>query len=195
MRAIEAALRPLHTVMAGATVEEVAQLMAVEGLRAVVVERDDGGAAGIVSERDLVVRALARRLPPSTAVDAVMTPDPVTAEATGPLSAAYHLLREFGVRQIPLVDQGRVVAVLGLEDLADEMAAELLADRPHCPQCRGDWLSPVTTVDDETNFLCLQCRNCWHLAGGELARVDERTCAGCPDRNFCRFPALDHLLR
>lgn len=111
MRAIEAARRPLHTVTAGATLEDVARLMAAEGLRAVVVQGDNGQAAGIVSERDLVVRVLARRLAPSTEVDAVMTPDPVTAEATGPVSAAYRLLREFGVRQIPLVHQGRVVAI------------------------------------------------------------------------------------
>ena len=194
MRAIEAARRPLYTVTAGATLEDVARLMAAEGLRAVVVERDDGGAAGIVSERDIVVRALARQLPSSTAVEAVMTPDPVTADATGPLSAAYRILREFGVRQVPLVDQGRVVAVLGLEDMADEKAAELLTGRPHCPQCQGSWLSPVTTADEETNFLCLRCRSCWHLAGGQLSRVDQHACAGCPDRHFCRFPAVGHGL-
>jgi hypothetical protein len=85
-----------------------------------------------------------------------------------------------------------VLAVLELDDLADEMATELLAGRPDCPQCQGHWLSPVTTSDEATNFLCLQCRSCWHLAGGSLVRVEERSCAGCPDRSFCRFPAIDH---
>jgi hypothetical protein len=116
----------------------------------------------------------------------------VTAEATGPLSAAYRRLREYGVRQIPLVDQGRVVGLLRTEDVADEIAAEVLSDQPRCPQCHGSWLSPVTTAADENNFLCLQCRSCWHLTGGRLTRVDEHACAGCPDRHFCRFPAIDN---
>lgn len=194
MQAIEAARRPIHTVTVEATLEDVAQLMANEGLRAAVVERDGGGVAGIVSERDLVVRALAQHLPPSTTVEVVMTPDPITAEAAGPLSTAYRLLREYGVRQIPLVDHGRVVGLLRMEDVADEIAADILSGRPRCPQCHGDWLSPVTTAAGETNFLCLRCRNCWHLGGGQLARVDEHACAGCPDRHFCRFPAIDHGL-
>jgi CBS domain-containing protein len=190
-RAIPAVRRPLYTVKVGATLADVAQLMASEGLRAVVVEEDDGSAAGIVSERDLVVRGLARRLPLSTTVDTVMTPEPVTAEAFGSLSTAYRILREFGVRQIPLLDQGRVVAVLELDDLTDEITSELLAGRSNCPQCHN-WLSPVTTSEEETNFLCLQCRGCWRLDGGTFVRVNTRTCAGCPDHNFCRFPAIDH---
>lgn len=192
MQAIRAARRPLHTVKADATLDTVARLMASEGLRAVVVKTDDGAAAGIVTERDLVVRGLARRLPQSATVDTVMTPDPVTAEALGPLSAAHRLLREFGVRQIPLVEGDKVVAVLRLEDLADEVASDLLANRPNCPQCHGDWLSPVTTSEGETNFLCLGCRNCWRLEGGTLAPVNNRACPGCADQSFCRFPAIVH---
>jgi CBS domain-containing protein len=192
VRAIQAARRPLHTVQASATLDDVARLMASEGLRAVVVERDDGSPAGIVSERDLVVRGLARRLPPSATVDVVMTPEPVTAEASGPLSAAYRILREFGVRQIPLVEHDKVVAVLELDDLADEMASELMAGKTSCPKCRANWLSPVTTSEEEINFLCLQCRSCWHLDGGALVRTDTQACAGCPDQRFCRFPAIDH---
>jgi CBS domain-containing protein len=194
MQAIEAARRPLHTVTVKATLEDVARLMAAEGLRAVVVERDGGDVAGIVTERDIVVRALARRQAPSTTVDEVMTPAPVTAEATGPLSTAYRLLREYGVRQIPLVEQGRVVGLLRMEDVADEMAAEILSDRPRCPQCDSDSLRPVINAAEETNFLCLQCRACWHLVSGELARVDQHGCPGCPDRHFCRFPVIGHGL-
>ena len=192
MQAIQAARRPLHTVKAGATLDAVARLMATEGLRAVLVETDDGAAAGIVTERDLVVRGLARGLAQSSTVDTVMTPEPVTADALGPLSAAHRLLREFGVRQIPLVGGDKVVAVLRLEDLADEVTSDLLANRPNCPRCQGDWLSPVTTSEGETNFLCLGCRSCWRLDGGTLAPVDTRACPGCPDQNFCRFPAIDH---
>jgi CBS domain-containing protein len=192
MRAIQAAGRALHTVKPGATLHDVAQLMASEGLRAVVVEQDDGYPAGIVTERDLVVRGLARQLPPSTRVDAVMTPDPVTADAFGPRAVAYRILRDFGIRQVPLMDDSRVVAVLERDDLADEMTTELLAGWPACPQCQGHWLSSVTTVEEDTNFLCLLCRSCWHVQDGRLVRVDERTCPGCPDHNFCRVPAIDH---
>jgi CBS-domain-containing membrane protein len=164
--------------------------MADEGRRAVVVEGHDGLPVGIVSERDLVVRALAWQLAPDTPVDTVMTPDLVTAEASAPAAAVYRSLRQHAIRQIPLLENGKVVALLRLEDLDDEMATELLATRRRCPHCQGDWLRPVATAE-ATNFLCLQCHACWHLESGEFVRVDQHACPGCPDHNFCRVPLVD----
>ncbi|MDQ1492664.1 MAG: hypothetical protein QOJ23_5178 [Actinomycetota bacterium] len=121
-----------------------------------------------------------------------MTADLVTAEASAPVAEVYRLLRRCEVRQIPLLEDGRVVAVLDVDDLGDEIATELLATTRRCPHCQGDWLRPVTTTEAETNFLCLQCHLCWCLEGGSFVQVAQGSCAGCPDHNFCRFPAIDH---
>jgi hypothetical protein len=46
---------------------------------------------------------------------------------------------------------------------------------------------PVTTREG-TNFSCLDCRRCWHLARG-WASVDRETCPGC---QFGRVMCLGH---
>jgi len=193
MRAIEAGRRPAPTMPAGTTLRDVARLMADEGLRAVVVVGPDGAPLGIVSERDLVVRALAWELPPDTPVEAVMTPDLVTASPTVQARFAYRLLQDRGVRQIPLVEDGRIVGIVERDDLVDEAVTEVLAGVRRCPRCGGEWLRPVST-SRATNFLCLHCRTCWHLSGGTFVEVETRSCPGCPEHNFCRFPLIDYGL-
>jgi len=191
MRAIEAGRRSVRTVTVDTPIGDVARLMAAEGLRAVVVTDGDGTPAGIVTERDLVVRGLARNLPRERAVESIMTPDLVTAPPSAPTRFAYRLLRAHGIRQLPLVETGRVVGTVERDDLADEAEAEVLAGARRCPRCDGEWLRPVSTVD-ATNFLCSLCGTCWHLQGGTLVQVEQRTCPGCPEHNFCRFPLIDY---
>jgi len=177
MRAIESARQPPPTVPAGTPLHEVARLLASEGLRAVVVTDPEGGPVGIVTERDLVVRGLAWNLPSDTPVEAVMTSEIVTASPATPARFAYRLLRAHGIRQVPLVEAGRVVGIVDRDDLVDEARTEILADLRRCPRCRGEWLRPVSTKD-ATNFLCLLCRSCWHLTDGVFVQVETRTCPG-----------------
>jgi hypothetical protein len=169
----------------------VARHLADHGVRAVVVIDGDGSPAGIVTERDLVVRGLAWNLPPETPVDAVMTSELVTVEPTAPTRSVYRLLLANRIRQVPLVKSGRLVGIVARDDLADEAAAEMLAALGPCRHCGGQWLRPVSTAE-ATNFLCLWCRSCWHLARGTFVQVETRTCPGCPDHNFCRFPLIDY---
>jgi CBS domain-containing protein len=191
MRAIEACRRPPLTVPAGTPLHEVARLLASEGLRAVVVTDREGGPAGIVTERDLVVRGLAWNLSFETPVEAVMTSELVTASPSVPTRSAYRLLRAHGIRQVPLVEAGRVVGIVDRDDLVDEARTEVLADLRSCPRCQGEWLRPVSTME-ATNFLCLLCRSCWHLTDGVFVQVETRTCPGCAEHNFCRFPLIDY---
>lgn len=191
MRAIEAGRQTVRTVTVGTPLHEVAQLMAAEGLRAVVVTDGDGEPAGIVSERDLVVRGLAWNRPSDAPVEAVMTPELVTAQATAPIRSVHRLLRARRIRQVPLMDGGRIVGIVERADVGDEATLERLAGIGGCPHCGNDWLRPVATAD-ATNLLCLACRACWQLHDGRLARVEPRSCSGCPEHNYCRFPLIDH---
>ena len=191
MRAIEAGQAGGRTVTVGTPLHEVARLMAEDGRRAVVVTDGDGAPAGIVSERDLVVRGLAWNLSSDTPVEAVMTPDVLVTDASALARSVYRLLRTHGVRQVPLVENGRVVGIISREDLVDEADSEVLADLRRCPACGREWLRPVSTLN-ATNFLCLLCRSCWQLQGGKFARVEPRSCSGCPEHNFCRFPLIDY---
>lgn len=190
MRAIEVAKGPGPTVPAGTSLRQVAAVLAAGGLRAVVVLGRDGTPAGIVTERDLVVRGLAWKLDGDTPVEAVMTAELVTAEPSASTRSVYRLLNAHGIRQVPLVTAGRVVGIVDRGDLTDEMTTEVLAALGPCPRCQGQ-LRPVSTTD-ATNFLCLSCRSCWHYQRGTFVPVETRTCSGCPEHNFCRFPLIDH---
>lgn len=191
MRAIEAGRRSVRTVTVGTPWHEVARLMATEGVRAVVVTDCDGEPAGIVSERDLVVRGLAWDLPSDTPVESVMTPELVSADPSAPTRLVYRLLRDHGIRQVPLVESERIVGIVDRDDLTDEATTEMLAGLGGCPHCQGGWLRPVSTAE-ATNFLCLSCRSCWHLQGGAFVLVEPRTCSGGPEHNFWRYPLIDY---
>lgn len=109
-----------------ATVRELAGKMKEETVGCVVVV-EDGKPVGIVTDRDIVVRTLAREKEPSD-FDArdLMTEDLVTVEEKAGL---YDLLRgmsEEAVRRIPFVDSlGDLVGIITLDDVIVLLAGEL----------------------------------------------------------------------
>jgi hypothetical protein len=53
-----------------------------------------------------------------------------------------------------------------------------------CPICGNGRLRAV--FDGElTNFLCIQCKACWHGDLTWVRRVEPATCPGCPSQPVC----------
>jgi predicted transcriptional regulator len=129
MHAIDAAHGAALTVTPGAPVGEVAKMMTSGSLRAVVVE-EAGRPAGIVTPRDLVSRVMAEGRADRTPVGDVMTRPVVTLSARATIPDALDVMRHHGVRQVPLVDEDRVVAMLRLEDLVVALSSDLSALLP-----------------------------------------------------------------
>jgi len=130
MRAIEAVRREPVTVTREETFQAVARLMAQRGVGAVVVV-DGQDPVGVVTDRDLVVRALASGFIDGR-VDSVMSTDLVLLDAEGDLR---DVLRAFGahaVRRVVLVREGIVAGVLSVDDLLVDLVADL-----------GDVVKPV----------------------------------------------------
>lgn len=112
--------RPLYKVEGGTTVREAAKLMAEHGIGALVVMRGDA-LAGIVTERDIAVRAVAEGLPTEAVpVSMIMTADPVIVGIDEPLSEA--LAKRIGgpFRHLPVLEEGRVVGILSFRDIPAE---------------------------------------------------------------------------
>jgi len=124
MRVIDVARGPLVVIAPDAPLHHAAQLMDLHGVDAVAVT-EDGRPVGIVTERDLVVRGLARRLPGDAPVESVMTPRPVTVDATAGAADAFQLLRDRTLHRLPVVAGGRLVAMVTLDDFAVDPPAEL----------------------------------------------------------------------
>jgi CBS domain-containing protein len=82
---------------------------------------------GIVTDRDLVIRALAdARDADSTPVSEVMTPDIVVAQRESTIPSALRLMREGPFRRLPIVDEaGKLVGLLTVDDVLICMGREL----------------------------------------------------------------------
>lgn len=91
-----------------------------------IVIQDQGRIAGIVTDRDLAVRALGHNLDPETTpITEVMTPAPSTLTPEDSREDAIALMQQRNVRRIPLRDNDRVVGMVTLDDLLLDEAAPL----------------------------------------------------------------------
>jgi CBS domain-containing protein len=98
----------------------------------------DGRPAGIVTDRDLVLRVVCRGLDPSrTTAEEVMSAPVVTLAEGSEANDAASLMRERQVRRLPLVDRsGAVVGILTFDDLvhhvsrAEAELAEVISTYP-----------------------------------------------------------------
>jgi CBS domain-containing protein len=119
-----------------ATLVDAAQHMSKRGIGDVFVA-DDGRLTGILTDRDIVVRAIASgRDPSSTPVmDAASSPA-ATLQPTDAVEDAVRKMREHNVRRLPVLEADRVVGVVSLGDLAadrdpDSVLGEISRARPN----------------------------------------------------------------
>jgi len=99
---------------------EAAALMRAVDVGSVPVV-DDGRLIGIVTDRDIVVRAVAEhRDLDRTTVDQVASPEPVTVAPEQELDEALELMEIHQVRRLPVVEDGRLVGMLAQADVARE---------------------------------------------------------------------------
>jgi CBS domain-containing protein len=79
---------------------------------------EEGDLAGIVSERDLV-REFATRSSELQAlkVEDVMTRDVITIRPDDSAAVAAGLMREHGIRHLPVLEGGKVLAVISIRDI------------------------------------------------------------------------------
>ncbi|MEU8617827.1 CBS domain-containing protein [Streptomyces sp. NPDC048623] len=116
MRVSESMSRPAVSVPAGTLLGQVARRMAEYDVGSVLVT-EGGTLRGIVTDRDLAVRVLARGLDADERVEAVMTSPVVTVNVTDDIHVAYRTFRRSGFRRLPVLDGRRVVGVLTVDDM------------------------------------------------------------------------------
>ena len=124
MEAREAVRKPPATINSGATIADAARLMDRKAVGALVV-LDGDRPVGIVTDRDLAIRGLGRQLPGDTSVDRVMTHELVTLPADADVQQAIKIFYRHPVRRLPLVDDGRMVGMLTVDDLVLDLVNDL----------------------------------------------------------------------
>jgi CBS domain-containing protein len=109
--------KPLVRVAPDASVHEAACLMTRANCGSVLVMEPPDRLLGILTERDLMTRVVARALEPaSTRVREVMTANPVCVAPELPVSDAVVIMLEKGFRHLPVLRGKRIVGVFSARD-------------------------------------------------------------------------------
>jgi CBS domain-containing protein len=110
----------VRTVSPAQSLADAAEVMKGEDVGSVPVV-EEGRLAGIVTDRDIVTRAVAERRDPQTVkVDEIASRDLVTVEPEQDLDEALALMARHQVRRLPVVEEGRLVGMLAQADVALE---------------------------------------------------------------------------
>jgi len=119
-----------RTVSKDASLIEAARLMRDADVGDVLVVDRANDLVGIVTDRDIVIRAVAEgRDVAATPVMEVASEDLVVASPADSLDDAERLLRDNALRRLPVVENGKVIGVVSIGDLAIERDADsALAD-------------------------------------------------------------------
>jgi len=125
MQLREAVRRSPVSVTPDTTIAKAARAMHEGGVGAVIVV-EGGRPIGIVTDRDITVRATARRFPPDARIDSVMSTDLVTGSADDDVAGALHLFETHPIRRLPLLDDdGALGGLVTADDLLVNLSSEL----------------------------------------------------------------------
>jgi len=104
-----------------ATVQEAARAMLDDDIGDVII-CDGGTICGIVTDRDITVRAVAQgRDPAVTSVGDICSAEVTTLSPDDSVDDAVRLIRDKAVRRVPVVEGGKPVGVVSIGDLAIDL--------------------------------------------------------------------------
>jgi CBS domain-containing protein len=125
---------PVESVGLDAPVREAAKQMQRRRIGDVFVVDEAGELRGIVTDRDLAVRAIAEDRSLDTPVEEIMSPIAAAVAPTATVSVALDLMRHHEVRRLPVVEGGRLHGVVSLGDVSRSGGAgDVLADISTAP--------------------------------------------------------------
>ena len=101
------------TTDAESTIAAAAKTMRARGVGCLIVNDDSGAVIGVISERDIVSRVVADGVDPQTTrVGDVMTTDVASCGTGTSADEARRIMLDRKIRHLPVVDGGRVVAMM-----------------------------------------------------------------------------------
>lgn len=110
-----------------ARIADVAKQMADEDVGAVLVmDEDSDKPRGMITDRDIVVRCLAKNLDMNdTTVENVLSESLATVKDTDGIFDCIRTMKEAGVRRLPVVDEsGKAVGMISFGDLVGLLSRE-----------------------------------------------------------------------
>lgn len=122
--------RSVVSVPRSSSLQQAAVLMRQYHVGALLVtedEPDTDRAIGIVTDRDLVVQAMAEGIgPEALTVDEVMTPEIAGVAESADAHEAMVTMRELGVRRLAVTGEGgALIGILSFDDIVDALSVEM----------------------------------------------------------------------
>jgi CBS domain-containing protein len=117
----------VETITADKTVFEAADLMASKGISCLIIAQDDAP-IGIITERDIVRRIVAKKLPYDTKVSEIMTPKLVTIEPDVSIKEAARLMSNSKIRRLPVVKQNKLVGIVVASDFIRNLGKKSMSE-------------------------------------------------------------------
>ncbi len=166
---------PVVTVNEKEPVTKVAQLMGKHDLGCIIVTGKDGKPSGIITERDLIARVLAKNRPRyKMAAKNVMTAPLITIDPDESLSEAARRMSRLNVRRLGVMYKGELVGIISSKDILAitpelieimqekaKIEGETVAEEEYpqmagyCDFCR-QWSDTLEEV--EGSFICEDCK-------------------------------------
>lgn len=169
----EAMTSPVITVDEDVSIVEVARVMEENKIGAVIVTRSDGQPVGIVTERDIVLRVVAKGCrPEEVRAGNVMSTPLRTVEPETSLLNAMAMMNRMNIRRLGVTYKGRLLGIISDRDIlrvipdiieiVQERSRIMSSEAPgapslvgYCDRCAG-YSTNLKAVSGE--FLCEDCR-------------------------------------
>jgi signal-transduction protein with cAMP-binding, CBS, and nucleotidyltransferase domain len=111
------------TVPPNCSLEEAAQLLDSHHVGSLLVV-DGGRLVGIVTDRDITVRGVARGKAVSPEVASVMTADPDTIQGSADVFEAFAAFKTASARRLPVLEDKELAGIISVDDLLVRLLAE-----------------------------------------------------------------------
>lgn len=169
----EAMSSPVVSIIEDENMVQVAKIMADHNVGAVIVTKAGGHPVGIVTERDIVVRTIAKSvIPQDVRVKEVMSSPLRTVEPDMSLTDAMSLMSKLNIRRLGVTYKDELVGVISVKDILRLVPAliEIVQERSrilsvdtrvgpslvgYCDRCEM-YSTNLRSANGE--FLCEDCR-------------------------------------
>ena len=161
------------TVQKETTLKQCADIMADKHVGSLLVE-DKGKIAGIVTEQDMVRKGIAKLLDPAkTPISEVMEQELQTIGPEKDIYEAMKLMRDYNIRHLPVLDQGKFVGFLTIKDVLkiQPQLFELIVEKF---ELREETRKPILGSDEDE--ICEGCG----IYSSDLEEIDgQKLCPTC----------------
>ncbi len=114
-------IKDVITTTKDATIKECIDILSKRHIGALVIIDQERNIEGIFTERD-AIRVVAQNIPLDAAVDKVMTKNVLTITVDSTLQEARTIIRQHGIRHLPVVDgEGKLAGLISVRYLLHEL--------------------------------------------------------------------------